>query len=131
MIPSLFVTLSTLPLTPNGKVDRQALPVPERISPDLTDVAPRTPTEEAIAAIWMEVLNLETVSVHSHFFDLGGHSLLATQVLSRLRETFQIELPLRQVFEARTVAEIAEVVETALLEDIEAMTEEEVQAMMQ
>ncbi|MEM1254711.1 MAG: amino acid adenylation domain-containing protein [Cyanobacteria bacterium P01_H01_bin.21] len=133
MTPSLFVTLSALPLTPNGKVDRQALPLPERISPALAEqyVAPRNPTEEAIAAIWMEILDLEAVGVYSNFFELGGHSLLATQVLSRLRETFQVELPLRQVFEARTVAEIAEVVETALLEEIEAMTEEEAQAMMQ
>jgi len=133
MIPSLFVTLPALPLTPNGKVDRQALPVPAKLSPDLSAqyVAPRNPTEEAIAAIWMEVLDLETVGVHSHFFDLGGHSLLATQVLSRLRETFQIELPLHQLFEARTVAEIAVVVVAALLEEIETMTDEEAEAMIQ
>ncbi|NEQ95204.1 MAG: amino acid adenylation domain-containing protein [Cyanothece sp. SIO2G6] len=133
MIPSLFVTLSALPLTPNGKVDRQALPAPERIRPDLSKeyVAPRNPTEEAIAAIWTDVLGLETVGVNDNFFDLGGHSLLATQVLSRLREVFQVELPLHQLFDAHTVAEIAEVVEIALLAEIEAMTDEEVQALMQ
>lgn len=131
MIPSQFVVLPALPLTPNGKVDRQALPVPE-IRPVAAEyVAPRNPTEAAIAAIWMEVLNLETVGIHSHFFDLGGHSLLVTQVLSRLRETFQIELPLHQLFEARTVAEIAVVVEAALLTEIETMTDEEAEAMMQ
>ncbi|MEB3358048.1 MAG: amino acid adenylation domain-containing protein [Synechococcales bacterium] len=133
MIPSLFVILSALPLTPNGKVDRQALPIPERIKPDLAKhyVAPRNPTEEAIAAIWTDVLGLETVGVNDNFFDLGGHSLLATQVLSRLREVFQVELPLRQLFDAHTVAEIAEVVETALLAEIEAMTDEEAQAMQE
>lgn len=133
MIPSLFVPLPALPLTPNGKVDRRALPIPEKISPQLAAqfVAPRNPTEAAIATIWMEVLGLETVGVHSHFFDLGGHSLLATQVLSRLRETFEIELPLSQLFEARTVAEIAIVVETALLAEIETMTEADAEAMTQ
>ncbi|MEL6229078.1 MAG: amino acid adenylation domain-containing protein [Cyanobacteria bacterium J06627_3] len=132
MIPSLFVTLTALPLTPNGKVDRQALPAPERIRPELAKqfVAPRNPTEEAIARIWTDVLGLETVGVNDNFFDLGGHSLLATQVLSRLREAFDVELPLRQLFEAHTVAEIADVVETALLEEIESMTDEEAEALM-
>ncbi|MEM8810432.1 MAG: AMP-binding protein, partial [Cyanobacteria bacterium P01_G01_bin.38] len=133
MIPSLFVPLPALPLTPNGKVDQRALPIPEKINPQLAAqfVAPRNPTEAAIATIWMEVLGLETVGVHSHFFDLGGHSLLATQVLSRLRETFEIELPLSQLFEARTVAEIAVVVETTLLAEIETMTEADAEAMTQ
>ncbi|MEM7795316.1 MAG: amino acid adenylation domain-containing protein [Cyanobacteria bacterium P01_C01_bin.118] len=132
MIPSLFVTLAALPLTPNGKVDRQALPAPERIRPELAKqfVAPRTPTEEAIAEIWTDVLGLETVGVNDNFFDLGGHSLLATQVLSRLREAFEVELPLRQLFEAHTVAAIADVVETALLEEIESMTDEEAEALI-
>lgn len=133
MIPSLFVTLSALPLTPNGKVNRQALPAPERIRPDLGRkyVAPRNPTEETIAGIWTEVLGLETVGVNDNFFELGGHSLLATQVLSRLRESFQVELPLRQLFDAHTVAEIATVVEDVLLAEIEAMTDEEAQEFMQ
>ena len=133
MIPSVFVTLTALPLTPNGKVDRKALPAPERLRPELAKqyVAPRNPTEEAIAAIWMDVLSLETIGVDDDFFDLGGHSLLATQVLSRLREAFQVELPLRQLFEAHTVAEIAVVIETALLAEIEAMTDEEAQELIQ
>ena len=133
MIPSLFVTLSALPLTPNGKVDRQALPAPERVRPELAKqyVAPRTPTEEAISAIWVEVLGMETVGVNDNFFELGGHSLLATQVLSRLRETFQVALPLRQLFEAHTVAAVAEVVESALLAEIEAMTDSEAEALVE
>ncbi|MEM8543562.1 MAG: phosphopantetheine-binding protein, partial [Cyanobacteria bacterium P01_H01_bin.119] len=133
MIPNLFVALPALPLTPNGKIDRQALPAPEKIRPELAKqyVAPRNPTEEAIAAIWTEVLGIETIGVHDDFFALGGHSLLATQILSRLRETFEIELPLRQLFEAHTIAAIAEVVETALLAEIEAMSDEQAQALIE
>lgn len=133
MIPSLLISLPALPLTPNGKIDRQALPVPEKIRPELAKqyVAPRNPTEEAIAAIWADVLGLETVGVHDDFFELGGHSLLATQILSRLRETFEVELPLRQLFEAHTIAAIAAVVEAALLAEIESMTDEEAQALIQ
>jgi len=126
-IPHQFVSLTALPLTPNGKVNRQALPAPDPNRPDLACeyVAPRTPTEEAIAAIWSELLGTERVGVRDNFFDLGGHSLLATQVLSRLHDTFEVELPLRQVFEARTVAEMAALVEAATLADIEALTDEE------
>ena len=133
MIPSLFVPLAALPLTPNGKVDRRALPAPDRIRPELAKqyVAPRTPTEEAVAAIWCEVLGLAQVGVDDDFFDVGGHSLLATQVLSRLRAAFQVDLPLRQLFEAHTVAAIAQVIEAALLADIEAMTDEEAQALLE
>ncbi|MEO0489255.1 MAG: amino acid adenylation domain-containing protein, partial [Cyanobacteria bacterium J06659_2] len=133
MIPSLFVPLPALPLTPNGKVDRRALPAPERIRPELAKqyVAPRNATEEVVAAIWAEVLGLEQVGVDDDFFEVGGHSLLATQVLSRLRETFQVELPLRQLFEAHTVAEIVVVIEAALLAEIEAMTDEAAQALIE
>lgn len=127
MIPSLFVGLKALPLTPNGKVNRQALPVPEKVRPELSQnfVAPRTDTEVAIATIWCEILQLETVGVTDNFFDLGGHSLLATQVLSRLREAFQIELPLRRLFDARTIADTAEVIEEILIVEIEALSDEE------
>lgn len=127
MIPSLFVGLKALPLTPNGKVNRQALPVPEKVRPELSQnfVAPRTDTEVAIAAIWCEILQLETVGVTDNFFDLGGHSLLATQVLSRLREAFQIELPLRRLFDARTIADTAEVIEEILIAEIEALSDED------
>jgi len=109
MVPSAFVFLDTLPLTPNGKIDRKALPTPDQSRPELDQsfVAPRTPVEETIVEIWAEVLKVEKVGIHDNFFDLGGHSLLATQVMSRLREGLGVDLPLRALFEAPTIAELA------------------------
>ena len=102
--------LDALPLTPNGKVDRSALPEPNRIRPELATeyVAPRTPVEEMLAGIWSEVLRMEQIGVYDNFFELGGHSLLATQVISRIRNSFRYELPLRAFLEAPTVADLAE-----------------------
>ncbi|MFP5273889.1 amino acid adenylation domain-containing protein [Coleofasciculus sp.] len=115
MVPSAFVTLESLPLTPNGKVDRRALPEPElRPELELTFVAPRTPIEEMLASIWACVLGIEKVGVHDNFFELGGHSLLAAQVISRVRDTMSVELPLRSLFEAPTVASLAQQVENSL-----------------
>jgi acyl carrier protein len=113
MIPSAFVLLDALPLSPNGKVDRKALPAPDqnRAGPEESYVAPGTPVEEVLAEIWVEVLKLDKVGIHDNFFELGGHSLLATQVMSRLRELFQVELPLRSLFESPTVAGLAERIE--------------------
>ncbi|BAY60048.1 amino acid adenylation domain-containing protein [Calothrix brevissima NIES-22] len=110
MIPAAFVILDNLPLTPNGKVDRRSLPVPEVTiwESESEYIAPRTVVEEVLAAIWSEILGLEKVGINDNFFALGGHSLLATQVISRLREAFQVELPLRSLFAAPTVAELAE-----------------------
>nr|QEO74619.1 AMP-dependent synthetase and ligase [uncultured bacterium] len=113
MIPSAFVFLEALPLTPNGKLDRRALPEPERVVA-AASVPPRTSTEKALADIWCEVLGLAEVGAFDGFFELGGHSLLATQVVARAREAFEVELPLRAIFEAPTVAGLAERVEAAL-----------------
>ena len=109
MVPSAFVFLETLPLTSNGKVDRRALPSPDQTSLEMeeTFVAPRTPLEEVLAVIWATVLRLERVGIHNNFFEIGGHSLLATQVISRVREAFYVELPLRNIFETPTIAGLA------------------------
>nr|AHB82071.1 non ribosomal peptide synthetase [Jahnella sp. MSr9139] len=107
MVPSAFVRLEAFPLTPNGKVDRRALPAPDRQARALDQVAPSTEDERRLAAIWADALGLDSVGATADFFELGGHSLLATQVISRIRDAFGIELPLRCVFEARTVQALA------------------------
>ena len=115
MIPSVLMVLEEMPLTPNGKVDRRALPAPDAscLGQENAYVAPRTPIEELTASIWQQVLGLEQVGIHDNFFELGGHSLLATQVVSRLRQTFSVELPLRALFDAPTVEALAERINAA------------------
>jgi acyl carrier protein len=110
MVPSAFVLLNEMPLTPNGKVDRRALPAPDGARPALADlyVEARTPVEEILAGIWREVLRVTRVGIHDNFFALGGHSLLATQVVSRIRQQLQVELPLRNIFSDPTVAGLAD-----------------------
>lgn len=117
MIPSAIVFLNALPLTPNGKLDRHALPAPD-VSGQLAHqyVAPRTPTEELLTGMWADLLQVPRVGIHDNFFDLGGHSLLATQVMARVRSVFRVELPLRTLFEATTVAQLAEAIESAHLQ---------------
>jgi amino acid adenylation domain-containing protein/FkbM family methyltransferase len=116
MVPSAFVILDKLPLTPNGKVDRNALPEPNRNRQEVgeTFVAPRNQIEEILAGIWAQVLVIEQVSIYDNFFDIGGHSLLATQVISRVRQSFEVEIPLRQIFETPTVIGLAESIEATL-----------------
>ncbi|MDZ8084002.1 MAG: amino acid adenylation domain-containing protein [Nostoc sp. DedQUE12b] len=108
MVPNGFVILESLPLTPSGKVDRRVLPAPDLHS-ELKDkyIAPRTPIEEMLAQIWAQVLKVKQVGIHDNFFEVGGHSLLATQLVSRIRNIFKVELPLRELFVAATVAELA------------------------
>src|SRR6185295_13958609 len=107
MLPGAYVFLPALPVTPNGKVDRAALPAPAEAVVGAGYVAPRTPIEELVAQTWAGVLGVERVGVQDNFFELGGHSLLATQVVSRLRQALQVELPLRILFETPTVAGLA------------------------
>ena len=113
MMPSAFVLMKALPLTPNGKVDRRTLPTPDNSVRELENkfIAPSTSTEAKVAAIWAEVLGLQQISINDNFFELGGHSLLATQIISRIRETFSIEIPLRNFFESPTIFSLAEVIE--------------------
>ncbi|MGH9894395.1 MAG: AMP-binding enzyme, partial [bacterium] len=109
MVPAAIVPLGALPLMPSGKLDRKALPSPERVRPELENgfVAPRSPVEARLAEIWTSLLGIEPVGVYDDFFALGGHSLLATQVMSRLRTTFRLDLPLLTIFEAPTIAGLA------------------------
>jgi amino acid adenylation domain-containing protein len=107
MVPSDFVILDSLPLTPNGKVDYQALPIPTtRPKIEGEFVGPRTPVEELLVKIWAEVLNFNEIGIHDNFFELGGNSLLATQVISKIRKIFQINLPLRIIFETPTISDM-------------------------
>jgi acyl carrier protein len=119
MIPNRFIWLDTLPLTPNGKVNRRALPAPDAVRPELEIiyVAPRNPIEEMVVDVWANILGVEQIGVHDNFFELGGHSLLATQVISRMRQLFQVELPLRTLFKMSTVAGMAAYIEEARQED--------------
>ncbi len=115
MVPSAFMAIGAMPLTEHGKVDRDALPFPELSArgPEGEYEPPRTAIEEVVASTWSAVLGVDRVGIHDNFFDLGGHSLLATQVVSRLRDTLGVEVPLRNLFEATTVAALAERIETA------------------
>jgi NRPS condensation-like uncharacterized protein/acyl carrier protein len=108
--------LESLPLTPNGKVDRKLLPAPDlkNLLQKAEFVAPQTPTEKLVASIWAEVLGLKRVGINDNFFELGGHSLLATQIISRMGQAFAIEVPLRHLFEAPTIASLGKMIETAL-----------------
>jgi ubiquinone/menaquinone biosynthesis C-methylase UbiE/acyl carrier protein len=115
MIPAKFMVLDELPLMPNGKVDRHALPSPDATRPEWHGafVEPRNALEEAVAGLWSDLLGVLKVGIRDNFFDLGGHSLLATQLISRFRELFQVEIPLRVVFEQPTVAGLAAQIERA------------------
>ena len=111
MVPGSFVVLESLPLTPNGKVDRQALPAPvEEDFQKEVYVAPRNDVEQALCAVMEDILGLRRVGIRDDFFDLGGHSLTATRLVARVRLQFGKDLPLRVIFEGRTVERLAAVV---------------------
>jgi amino acid adenylation domain-containing protein len=132
MIPSAFMCVDSFPLTPNGKIDRKTLPLRYTAvqagsdqKPARDGIAPRTPTEERLSAIWQDVLKLPLVMVDQDFFTLGGHSILALQVMARVRETFGCDVPLRRLFDSPTIAELAKVIEETLLEEIVNLSDEE------
>ena len=144
MVPAVYVPLERLPLSANGKVDRRALPEPERTrDAGVEPVAPRTRTEETLAEIWKELLGLDEVGVEDRFFDLGGHSLLAVQVLARVRQTFGVEVSLRDVFKSPTVAGLAQLVDAqaaeptgeeelaALLDELDLLSDDEALARLE
>jgi acyl carrier protein len=112
MIPSSFVLLDELPLTPNGKIDKKALPAPD-LSQQIAAkyVAPRTELEKQLKGIWSEILSIDKIGIEDNFFELGGHSLLATRVVSLIRQSLNIELPLRLLFSEPTIRALAEAIE--------------------
>jgi hypothetical protein len=145
MVPASFVFLNALPLTPNGKVDRRNLPAPEHCRPEQESpfIEPRTPVEKLLANIWAELLKVERVGIHDNFFELGGHSLLITQVASRIHQAFQVNLPLRALFDAPTIAHLSVAVATAqlaeedaarsaqMLEELKQLSPDEVKALLE
>lgn len=132
MIPALFVQLARLPLTPNGKLDRKSLPYPDdhnRLRDDAF-IAPRTPTEIRVAEIIGALFKVQEVGVNDNFFLLGGHSLLGAQLITRVRQSFGIELPLRAIFDAPTIAALAATIEREIVARVAAMSEAEAQALV-
>ncbi|MGB8194269.1 MAG: thioester reductase domain-containing protein, partial [Chitinophagaceae bacterium] len=112
MVPSLYVTLDALPLTSNGKTDRNALPAPAgQLERSVPYKAPETTTEIILAELWAEMLGLQQVGVNDNFFEIGGHSLMVVKLITRIRETFSIQLPIRSLYEALTIAELGEVID--------------------
>ncbi|MEM9275513.1 MAG: amino acid adenylation domain-containing protein, partial [Cyanobacteria bacterium P01_F01_bin.143] len=118
MVPSAWVTLETLPLTPNGKVDRKALPEPSNLHNLSNDyIPPRNDTEATIINIWQQLLETQKIGIKDNFFEIGGHSLIATRVISQIRQIFQVELPLRSIFEHPTVTGLAQEIEQGIKSD--------------
>jgi len=144
MIPNIFVHLEAMPLTPSNKIDRKALPAPDQTrAVEVEYVPPSTETEIALAEIVAELLSLDRVGLNDNFFELGGHSLMATQFVSRVRETFGVELPLRTIFEHPSVGELAGEVDKLraeqtedladvadLLDQLMSLSDEEVEALL-
>jgi amino acid adenylation domain-containing protein len=132
MVPTLFVKIDSLPLTTNGKVDRKSLPTPDEDNRLVDDafMAPRTPIEERLATILCALFRVKEVGVNDNFFLLGGHSLLGAQLLTKIRTAFGIDLPLRAVFDAPTIAALSSKIEREIVARVESMTEAEAQALV-
>jgi amino acid adenylation domain-containing protein len=144
MIPTAVVFLEVLPLAPNGKLDRKALPAPGNARPELDTplIAPKTAIEKQLAQIWEEVIDLRPVGIQDNFFDLGGHSLAASRIISRILKTFELDLPIKALFDSPTVADMAVVITqnqanraspedlARLLSEVETLSEEEAQRLL-
>jgi tyrocidine synthetase-3 len=144
MIPTGFVKLDKIPLTTTGttKVDRRALPDPGNRRPNLDTsyVVPGTPLEAELASIWADILCIDRAGIHDNFFDLGGHSLAASRVISQIIQTFQLELPIKALFDSPTIAEMAAIIDqnrtkpagavevSRMLGEVETMTDDEAEA---
>jgi amino acid adenylation domain-containing protein len=114
MMPASFVHIQDFPLTPGGKVDRKLLPIPP-LPPILNEnEQPRNEVEEKLASIWTQVLNREKIGIHENFLEIGGHSLLATQVMSRIRNEFSVDVPLKVIFDSPTIAEMSSIIQAKI-----------------
>jgi acyl carrier protein len=145
MVPAAFVLLEAFPLTAHGKVDRKALPAPREAATgaERPVVEPRTPVEREMVDIWKELLRVERVSIYDNFFELGGHSLLLTQLASRIRAAFQVEIPLRVLFDVADVVAMTEAIAerqvqqldpgemAALLDELKGLSPEEIKALLE
>ncbi len=144
MLPAAYVLLDQMPRTATGKINHRAFPDPDEQRPEgaMDFVAPRTPFEETLCGIWSDLLRIKRIGVHDNFFELGGHSLLATQMVSRIRDAFQVELPLQTLFEFPTISELTKAIATArasqedaseitqMLEQLKQLTADDVKVML-
>ncbi|MCO5189563.1 MAG: amino acid adenylation domain-containing protein [Anaerolineae bacterium] len=132
MLPTHIVSLEALPLTANGKVDRDALPSPHGVRPQGSAewVAPRNDLEAILAGLWAQALHLDEIGIYDNFFELGGHSLPAIQVISAVRQQFEVSIPLRDFFNAPTIAALAQAIEAAIMAEIDALSDDEAAAML-
>ena len=132
MIPSAFVYLDALPLTSHGKIDRRALPAPDDERPALAEafIEPRTPAEKSLASIWTRLIGINRIGINDNYFELGGDSLLATQLASQVRNVFEVELPLVELFRHPTLAEMATSIEEAIIEQMEEISDEEAEQLL-
>ena len=113
LVPARFVVVDVLPRSPNGKLDLAALETAESAVEGVAHIAPRDAIEQQLVAVWEDVLGVKPIGINDRFFDLGGHSLLAARVVARIRSRLEVDLPIRAIFEALTVAELAALVDRA------------------
>jgi acyl carrier protein len=145
MVPSVILIIDAVPITPGGKIDHGSLISSLALSqsdPNEALILPRTPIEKKLAEIWAMILGIEQIGIHSNFFELGGHSLLATQVISRIREVFQLGIPVRSLFTSPSIAGLAAIIEqkqldetgseklVEMLTDLDQLSDEEVEALL-